>query len=107
MAASWARTRPASLVVVAARATDDDLVLLDRHLDRAMARPVLRVHRVVLDRGVEPQAVALLAVIERALQRRAGLAAARAAGAAARGLGRVLVRGAVLLGRGRLLGTAA
>ena len=60
-----------------AGAADDDLVLLDRHLDRPVAGPVLGVHGVVLDGGVEPQAVALLAVIERGLQRRAGACAPR------------------------------
>ena len=55
-------------------AADDDLLLLDRHLDRPVAGPVLGVDGVVLHGGVEPQAVALLAVVEGALER---LAAAR------------------------------
>src|SRR4051812_6921283 len=67
------------VVFVVARAADDDPVGLDGHLDRSVARPVLGVDRVVLDGGVEPQAVALLAVVERALQG----AAARAGGAPA------------------------
>ncbi len=45
-----------------------DLVLLDEHLDGAVAGPVLGVDRVVLDGGVQPQAVALLAVLEGAFQ---------------------------------------
>src|SRR4051794_20157853 len=57
------------VVVAAPGATDHDLVFLDRDLDRAVTRPVLGVDRVVLDGGVEPQAVALLAMVERALQR--------------------------------------
>ena len=52
--------------LVAAGAADDDLVLFDHDLDRAMTSPVLGVGRVVLDGRVEPQAVALVAVIERA-----------------------------------------
>ena len=52
--------------LVAAGPTDDDLVLLDHDLDGAVARPVLGVDRVVLDGRVKPQAVALLAVVERA-----------------------------------------
>src|SRR4051812_42245974 len=86
-------------VLAAAGAADHDLVLFDRDLDRAVARPVLRVHRIVLDGGIEPQPVALLAMVERALERPGGRgAAARAASAAARGaLGRrILVR---VLGR--------
>src|SRR5215213_2377521 len=79
----YARRRPRSVVSVAAtRAPDHDLVLLDRDLHRPVAGPVLGVDRVVLDGGVEPQPVALLAVVERALER---LAAAPAAAAAAAG----------------------
>src|SRR5687767_2779267 len=48
-------------VAVGAGAADDDLVLFDDDLDRAVAGPVLGVHGVVLDGGVQPQAVALLA----------------------------------------------
>ena len=55
--------------VAAAGAADHDLVLLDRDLDGAVAGPVLGVDGVVRDGGVEPQAVALLAVVERALER--------------------------------------
>ena len=65
---------PSSLV---AGAADDDAVLLDLDLDRSVPGPVLGVDRVVLDRGVEPQAVALLAVVEGALER-PGVARARA-----------------------------
>src|SRR5690349_9018277 len=68
--------------VVAAGAADDDLVLFDDDLDRTVAGPELGVHRVVLDGGVQPQAVPLLAVVEGALERRAGLALAGPAGAA-------------------------
>src|SRR5208283_6142168 len=45
-------------------------VLLDRHFDGPVAGPVLGVDGVVLDRRVEPQAVALLTVVEGALERR-------------------------------------
>ena len=69
------------VVVRAAGALDDDPVGLDGDRDRPVAAPVLGVQRVVLDGGVEPQAVALLAVVEGALQRLA-LAAAPAASAA-------------------------
>ena len=77
------------VLVVGAGAADHDLVLLDRDLDRAVAGPVLGVDGVVLDGGVEPQAVALLAVVERALERAARRCAcacarrARACGASA------------------------
>src|SRR3954464_15588522 len=69
------------VLVVCAGAADHDLVLLDRHLDRAMSGPVLGVDRVVLDGGIQPQAVALLAMVERALERpgRCALASAGAA----------------------------
>ena len=74
------------LLVVLAHAADDDPVLLDGDLDRPVAGPVLGVDRVVLDRRVEPQAVALLAVVEGALERRgvarAGAPAAPATAAA-------------------------
>src|SRR5687768_13342735 len=71
------------LVVVArARAADHDLVLLDRDLDGPVAGPVLRVDGVVRDRGVEPEAVALLAVVERRLDRAVAVGAPRAPAAA-------------------------
>ena len=75
------RSRSVVVVLVAAGAADHDLVLLDRDLDGAVAGPVLGVHGVVLDGGVEPQAVALLAVVERALERPGGLLAGAAAAA--------------------------
>ena len=84
------RSRSVVVVLVAAGAADHDLVLLDRDLDGAVAGPVLGVDGVVLDGGVEPQPVALLAVVERALER-AGRALAPAAarpGAGALGLPR-------------------
>src|SRR3954451_23778829 len=87
-------------VLLGAAPADHDLVLLDRDLDWPVAGPVLGVDRIVLDGGVEPQAVALLAVVERALQRtgRCG-PAARAPAAPARGaLGRVIFLGGVFLG---------
>src|SRR5690349_11118345 len=100
-----ARCRAASVFVVVlatAGATDHDLVLLDRDLDRAVARPVLGVDRIVLHGGVEPQAVALLAVVEGALQRaRRGAPARAAAAGAASALGLLvllLVGGLLLLG---------
>ena len=72
--------------VVVAGAADHDLILLDRHLDRPVAGPVLGVDRVVLDGGVEPQPVALLAVVERRFER-LRLAAGAPAPAAARRAG--------------------
>ena len=83
-----------------ADAADDDLVLFDRDLDRAMPGPVLGVDAVVDDRGIEPEPVALLAVVERALERPAGRACAATASAAAPAptLGRV---GGCFLGIGR------
>src|SRR5215204_4015297 len=81
------------VVFVAAGAADHDLVLLDRDLDGPVAGPVLGVDGVVLDGGVEPQAVALLAVVERALERPGGALAA----AAARPRGGVLRRLLLLL----------
>src|SRR5262249_10561216 len=83
-----ARASPSVLVVVVlatAGATDHDLVLLDRDLDGSMAGPVLGVDGVVLHGGGEPQAVALLAVVEGALERAGSRAPARAATAAAAG----------------------
>ena len=66
------RARTASsvvaVVVVLAGASDHDLVLLDRDDHGTVARPVLGVHGVVGDRRVEPEPVALLAVVERALE---------------------------------------
>src|SRR3954454_9109777 len=81
--AAWARAERSGVVVVLRHAgtADHDLVLLDRDLHRTVTGPVLGVHRVVLDRGVEPQPVALLAVVERTLER----LVAAAAGAPATG----------------------
>src|SRR5919198_115471 len=56
------------VLVLVAGAADHDLVLLDRDGHRPVAGPVLGVDRVVLHGGVEPQAVALLAVVEGALE---------------------------------------
>src|SRR5580704_13369807 len=61
--------RVGALGVAAASAADDDPILLDLDLDRTMPGPVLGVDRVLLDGGVQPQAVALLAVIECPLER--------------------------------------
>ncbi len=55
------------LVVLAAGTADDYAILFDSDLDRSVAGPVLGVDRVVLDGGVQPQAVALLTVVEGAL----------------------------------------
>src|SRR5215203_5547615 len=91
------------VVLVAAGAADDDLILLDRHLDGAVAGPVLGVDGVVLHGGVEPQAVALLAVVEGRLERaRAALARAAAAPGAAARLGLLVLRVLVLRLGGRL-----
>ena len=78
-----APAEPLLLLVVAVDAADDDPVLLDGDLDRPVARPVLGVDRVVLDRGVEPEPEALLAVVEGALERRGLRAPARRASATA------------------------
>ena len=90
-----AGTLGAVLVVVLAGPgpADHDLVLLDRDLDGAMPGPVLCVDGVVLDRGVEPQSVALLAVVERRLQRlgRSAATTAATAASAARALGRLVI----------------
>ena len=77
------RSRSVVVVLVAAGAADHDLVLLDRDLDRPVAGPVLGVDGVVLDGGIEPQPVALLAVVERALERTGGACAARPRGSRA------------------------
>ena len=80
------RRRRLAVVVRGVRvagAPDHDLVLLDGHRDGPVAGPVLGVDRVVLHGGVEPQPVALVAVVEGALERRCGCARAAAAAAAA------------------------
>ena len=65
-------------------AADHDLVGVDAHRDLALARPMLGVDRVVLDRGVEPEAVAVgLAVVEGRLELFAAPAAAAAPAAPA------------------------
>src|SRR3954453_21219529 len=104
-----ARASVVVVVLAATRAADHDLVLLDRDLDRAVARPVLGVDGVVLHGGVQPQAVALLAVVEGALQRRAGLALAGAPRPLGLGLGLLLVlaRGLLALGLRSVLGGLA
>ena len=66
-----------------AGAADDDLVGVDADRDLAFAGPVLGVDRVVLDRRVEPEAVAVgLAVVEGCLEVFATAAASAAAAAA-------------------------
>src|SRR5918997_642037 len=96
-------------VAVLARAADDDALGLDGHDHRAVARPVLGVDGVVLDGGVEPEAVALVAVVEGALERlRLAAPAAAAAPAAPAALRLVLVVGVLVFVRlvlgGRLVG---
>src|SRR4051794_135394 len=91
------------VVLASAGTTDHDLVLLDRDLDGTVARPVLGVDGVVLHGGVEPQPVALLAVVERALERAPGGAAAAGAAAGAATAARLRLLLAVLF---RLLGGA-
>src|SRR4051794_9545764 len=108
----WAPLGSAVVVLVfGPGAADHDLVLLDRDLDRPVAGPVLGVDGIVLHRGIEPQPVALLAVVEGALERAARRRAlARAPGAAAAPartrLVTVLLRGVRRLG-GLRLGLAA
>ena len=65
------------------RPSDDDLVGFDGDLDRAMAGPVLGVDGVVLDGRVEPEPVALVAVVEARLDGGCAVAAAAAASATA------------------------
>src|SRR3954447_9830750 len=93
---------PSLLVVAAPGTADHDLVLLDRDLHGTVPGPVLGVDGVVLHVGVQPEAVALLAVVERPLQRTAGGAPARAPAAAPR-----TARLGVLVGGPFLLGLAA
>src|ERR1700712_1465402 len=90
------------VVLASARTADHDHVFLDRDLDGTVARPVLGVDGVVLHGGVEPQPVALVAVVERALQRGAGGATAGPPATAAAALGTLLLGG--LVRRGLLLG---
>ena len=90
---------------------EHDPVGLDRHLERALAGPVLGVDGVVLDRGVEPEAVAvLLAVVEGRLELlalpAAAAAAGRRAGGGARRPRRLVVVAGVLVGRA-LLGSSS
>src|SRR4051794_37648409 len=108
-------SRPSVVVLRAfAGAPDHDAVGLDDDLDLALAGPVLGVHRIVGDGRVQPQPVALLAVVERALERprRAGRAPAAPTAAAAAALGTVVVLVLVLflvalvLGGLLVLGTA-
>src|SRR6185312_1824763 len=76
-------------------AADDDLVGLDPHGDVAFAGPVLGVDGIVLDRGIEPEAVAVLfAVIEGRLD----LFAATASSTAATATATAWAAGAVPLG---------
>jgi hypothetical protein len=70
-----------------------------------MSCPVLGVHGIVLDGGVEPQPVALLAVVEGRLQRTAGAAPATTSAAtttAAATAGGLVALVVVLLGLGAL-----
>src|SRR5579871_4796328 len=83
---------------------DDDLVLLDRHRHGPVAGPVLRVRGVVGDGRVEPQAVALLAVVEGPLEGLAAPRPARPPAAAGAALGRLLGLGVLLVGLARALG---
>src|SRR6185436_19214146 len=70
-------------------------VFLDRDLDGPVARPVLGVHGIVLHGGVQPEAVALFAVVEGALERsgRPGAATRTSTAAPGRPLGFLLVVG--------------
>ena len=70
-------------------AADDYAVLLDFHLDGPVPGPMLGVDGILLDGGIEPQTVALLAVVEGSLEgagvARAGAPPAPAAAAATTG----------------------
>src|SRR6188472_422494 len=90
--------RPTTLLVlVLVGPADDDPLRLHRHGHRPVTGPVLGVDRVVLDGGVEPQPVALLAVVEGALQG-AGAAPAAAPSAAPAAAAARLVVVRLLLG---------
>src|SRR5918998_666623 len=89
-----------------ARAADHDLVGLDGHRHRSVAGPVLRVHGVVLHRGVEPEAVPLLTVIEGPLEGLARGATARSA-ASAPAAAAAAAAWALLAGAVRSLGLVA
>src|SRR5215216_6486188 len=84
-----------------AGARDHDPLGLHRDRHRAVAGPVLGVDRIVLDRRVEPEPVALVAVVEGALERLllAPAAAASTAPATPAAL-RLVVAVAVLVGLG-------
>src|SRR5207247_2405478 len=69
--------------ILVAGTADHDAVALHGDGHGTVAGPVLGVRGVVLDRRVEPQAVALLAVVEGALQRAGTSTPAPAAAAAA------------------------
>src|SRR5579875_2629551 len=100
--------RPSVLVLAAvlARPADDDLILLDRHLDRAVAGPILRVDGIVLDRRVKPKAVALLPVVEGGLKH-AGWASATPAPTTASAPAALLALLGIAIGPGPLLGLLA
>src|SRR6188768_1722985 len=84
-----------------AGAADDDLVGLDADAEFALAGPVLFVDRVLLDRGIEPEAVAVLvAVVEGRLDLFAATtptAAAAATSATATGSSALAALGALLV----------
>src|SRR3954470_23933629 len=89
------------VVLASAGTADHDLIFLDRDLDGTVAGPVLGVHGIVLDGGIEPQPVALLAMVERALERPGGGPAAGAPAAAPGGaLGLLLLLLVLVLGSG-------
>src|SRR3954452_17086242 len=87
---------PAVLVLVLAGAANHDPVALDRDRYGAVALPVLGVYGVVLHGGGEPQAVALVAVVEGSLER-LRRAAAPASPAAATAAAAAPAAGAALL----------
>ena len=67
--AGYGRSSSSSSSALRRRALITMLLGLDRHGHGPVARPVLGIDGVVLDGRVEPQAVALLAVVEGALER--------------------------------------
>ena len=84
---------------------DHDPLRLDDDGHRAVAGPVLGIDGVVLHRGVEPEPVALVAVVEGSLERARALAPAAPAAASAATLAR-LVAVALVVGVALAVGSA-
>src|SRR3954452_2842397 len=83
LGAAAVRALGLAVALVLAGAADDDAVLLDRDGHRTVPGPVLGVDGIVLDGGVEPQPVALVAVVEGPLEVLAAAGATATAAATA------------------------